>query len=246
MRQLLILLMMLSLSAFAKCKDKPIVIAVVDTGFGFNGVGAEAHLCKYGHKDFTADQRYYKVPSSVDPVPADFNGHGTNIIGTIEQYAQAAHINYCILVLKYYQRGSGNLNLANTIMSFMFAGDIQADYVNYSGGGKEPSVEERIAVERYLDQGGHMTVAAGNDGVNLDNPANTYYPAEYDKRIVVVGSSDNSGKHLPSSNYGSMINRWELGLHVKAYGITMTGTSQATAVATGKQVSLNTNKCEDK
>jgi hypothetical protein len=66
----------------------------------------------------------------------------------------------------------------------------------------------------------------------------------YDKRTVVVGSLDNNGKKMESSNFGSAVSRWELGLNVIGYGIIMSGTSQAAAVATGKIVSENPNKCD--
>ena len=48
------------LSLFASCvfaeqkcqKERPITIAVVDTGFGYGEHGQTKKLCKYGHKDF--------------------------------------------------------------------------------------------------------------------------------------------------------------------------------------------------
>lgn len=65
----------------------------------------------------------------------------------------------------------------------------------------------------------------------------------YDKRIVVVGNKDSFGTRIKSSNYGKLVNRWEIGENQEAYGITLTGTSQATAVATGKLIGENKNKC---
>jgi hypothetical protein len=52
----------------------------------------------------------------------------------------------------------------------------------------------------------------------------------------VVGNVDRSGKIANNSNYGKSITRWEIGVNVKAYGLIMSGTSQATATATGKIV----------
>lgn len=243
----ILLSIFINTNAYAKCSDKPVIVAVIDTGFGYHSVGTEAHLCKYGHKDFTTDQRFFHHPSSVDPVPLDLHSHGTNIVGDIEIYARLTHANYCVVVIKYYEDSVfGNHNLQNTIRGINYATNLHADYINYSGGGNDPSIEEKEAVLRFLNQGGHLTVAAGNDSENLDLPQNGYYPAKYDPRIVVVGSLDNYGKPLRSSNFGSTVNRWELGLAVTSYGITMSGTSQATAIATGKQVSKSPNKCEAK
>jgi len=233
--------------SYAKCSDKPIVIAVVDTGFGYKDAGNEAHLCKHGHRDFTYEQKFYHHPNSIDPVPLDTQGHGTNIVGIIETYTKLTRVNYCIMILKYNE-GSwiGNNNMINTVNSFNYATNMGVDYINYSSGGQEPNESEKVAVLRFLDQGGRMVVAAGNDNLNLDLFQNGFYPAKYDRRLVVVGSLDYNGNKLLSSNFGSIVNRWELGLLVTAYGVTMSGTSQATAIATGKLVSKIPNKCEGK
>jgi subtilisin family serine protease len=97
-----------------------------------------------------------------------------------------------------------------------------------------------------LNGGGHLITAAGNDAENLDLPNNHYYPAQYDKRIVVVGALDSYEVQTYFSNYGKVVTRWEHGLMVTGYGITLSGTSQATAIATGKMVGNNPNKCETK
>ena len=207
-------------ASYAKCSDKPVVVAVIDTGFGYGGAGVKARLCRFGHKDFTQYNKSYLIPGIVDPVPLDIHGHGTNLVGIIETYAKLTHTNFCIVVIKYYEgSGWGNHNLLNLIKSLNYATDIHVDYINYSGGGRDPSDAERAAVLRFLNQGGHMTAAAGNDSENLDLPQNGYYPAKYDPRIVVVGSLDKYGKHLPSSNFGSIVTRWELGLDVTDMGL---------------------------
>lgn len=238
---LFLIVILFSINAYAKCTDKPIRIAIVDTGFGFKSKGQEARLCKYGHKDFTEEQKFSDPTNDKLKVPLDINGHGTNIVGIIEGYAKEAHINYCIVVLKYYTR-DGMHNLRNTINAFNYASDMRIDYINYSAGGTEPSNSEKSAVKRFLNGGGILIVSAGNDGTNLDLYG--YFPAQYDKRTIVVGSLNKRGSRLLSSNYGTIVNRWEIGIDVIGYGISMSGTSQAAASATGKIVSQNTNKCD--
>ena len=70
---------------------------------------------------------------------------------------------------------------------------------------------------------------AGNEGQEGCN----YYPACYDSRIIVVGSSNQNGVRLDSSNYSSKVDAYMDGYEVKADGITHSGTSQSTAKMTG-------------
>lgn len=237
---LFILLSAFSSTSYSTCKDEPVKIAVVDTGFGYHGHGIEAKLCKSGHVDFTTNQK----PS--DSVPLDTIGHGTNIVGIIESYAKKTNVNYCVVILKYYRDDNfGINNLMNSIAAFKYATVNGIKYINYSAGGKDASDEEKEAVEDFLNKGGTFITAAGNGAVELGKNG-TYYPAMYDKRIIIVGSTYRNGTHLLSSNYGKLITRWEFGCPVTAFGITMCGTSQATATASGKILSQNPNKCDIK
>ena len=226
----------------ARCKKNKIVkIAVVDSGFGWNERGHGAKLCKYGHKDFSSDHQLTGSFDTKDPVPLDTMGHGTNIVGIIDDQLKKTNLNYCIVVIKYYSvNQSGEMNLNASIKAFQYAVNLNVDYINYSGGGDNFSVEESNVVKKYLDKGGRLIAAAGNDGRDLT--LGSYYPAMYDKRIIVVGNRTADGVRSVLSNYGSPVNRWEVGENVKAYGITLTGTSQATAAATGKIVSES--KCD--
>ena len=103
---------------------------------------------------------------------------------------------------------------------------------------------EKAAVKRFLDHSGKIIAAAGNEHASLELAENAYFPALYDKRIIVVGNNTKDGVRSNSSNYGEPVTRWEVGEDVEAYGIVMTGTSQATAVATGKIISESDNKCD--
>lgn len=213
----------------------PIKVAIIDTGFGWNNRGHGAKLCKYGHKDFSADQKYTLNYGTVSSLPVDGNGHGTNIEGLIEKYAQGAK--YCIVIIKAFGvLDSNGAPLENSIRAIRYATSLHVDFINYSAGGGESNVEERKAVQAYLDQGGKFVAAAGNNGENLDSFGHSYYPASYDARIVMVGNLNKEGNRQAISNYGSSVNRWEMGDGVSAWDITLTGTSQATAIATGKLI----------
>lgn len=236
MKKLLIILTIMfpmTIFAFNAC-PKMIKVAVIDTGFGYDGRGKEAKLCKNGHKDFT-------VPNSPDSVPLDVHSHGTNVVGLIEQSLNS--VNYCIVIIKYHHISAGWKNLESTIKAFNYASEIKADYVNYSSGGEDSSAPEKIAVERYLNGGGTLITAAGNDGKELGKNG-TYYPAMYDRRIIAVGNLNADMTRHTTSNYGKLVTRWEVGQNKTAYGITMSGTSQATAITTGKIILEFSKKCD--
>lgn len=226
------------------CTGKPTVIAVIDTGFGFgfDEYGKNhVKLCKYGHKNFTGEA-YSSDFHTVDPVPIDNHGHGTNITGIIDKYAKSKNINYCIVVLEYFDPFARNQsNLANTVRAIHYATAIKADFINYSGGGTEFNDVEALAVKNFLDTGGKFIAAAGNEHADL--AAQPYYPAMSDDRVIVAGNLDGKTKAV-TSNFGDRINYWENGTDVISLGLKLTGTSQAAAIVTGKLVGETKNFCK--
>lgn len=256
MKLIFAVLSLLCINASATCRISPIKIAVIDTGFGYHGEGQapgqEPKLCKYGHKDFSIDGQSTRpsyIEQDHDPrfmYPTDTNGHGTNIVGIIDSYMKKSKVNYCIVILKYYSDAqSGMQNLDATIKAIQYATNIGVDYINYSGGGPTFSNDEYLALKKAEDKKIKVVVAAGNDNSDIGIPGNEYYPASYDlPDTIIVGNKREDGVRSESSNYGTKVNRWEVGENVTAYEITMTGTSQATAIATGKLASENHSKCD--
>jgi subtilisin family serine protease len=227
------------------CTKKPKVIAIIDTGFGKGMADPQIKLCKFGHKDFTDGLTTDEYHLGVE-VPVDAHGHGTHLAGIIDKLAKEAGVNYCLVILKYYTvDAEGHANLERSNSAIQHAINIHADYINYSGGGQLRDLEEEKLVKEFLDQGGKFVAAAGNEGVSID--FFHFYPASYDKRIVVVGATDGLGKRIPMSDYGTGV-RMEIGKNVFStlpggqFGY-MTGTSQATATATGKLVAEEKNTC---
>lgn len=235
-----LIFILLSSQAYAKCKQ--LQIAVIDTGFGYGDIKKDNKLCDGLHMDFSTDHTFSYMGLS-NFIPNDNIGHGTNIVGIIENYTKKTNVNYCIIILKFYSKNQTNeQNLKASIAAIKYATELKVDLINYSGGGPSGDPEEEEAVKKFLDQGGKFVSAAGNDAKNIGSGDANYYPAMYDKRIVVVGNTDKFGVRSKSSNYGNFVNRWEIGENVTGYGITLSGTSQATAVASGKILAKNKNK----
>lgn len=222
-----LLLLVPILSAFSSFRDKPLVIAVLDSGFGYQYRGHEAHLCQYGHKDVTSEQRFTGDYDRAVPIPVDTMAHGTHIVGLIDAQLQGLP-NYCIVIIKVF---SEYYRFPKVIEGIVYATNIKADIINISGGGFSENAEERQAVGAYLQQGGIIVAAAGNERTNIDRKA--YYPASY-PGVIAVGNLNTEGYIAQSSNYGKRIDVWEIGEERIAFGLIGGGTSQATAIATGK------------
>jgi subtilisin family serine protease len=247
MKIILILSLLISTNLYAQ--TKPVVIAVIDTGYTQIKGQPKPNLCKFGHTDLTGE-------SPTGAVPSDNIGHGTHIAQIInKQLSDLPKESYCLVILKYTDRATGDQQaVQNTIGALMRSLNMQVDIINYSSAGSSSSEFERGIVKRILDDKITLVVSAGNSGARIVSeqevahdivfPKNKSvreyeileYPANYDNRVVVVGNLTKSLTANPSSNYGNRVNAWEIGTDVEAGGTISTGTSQATAVHTGKLV----------
>lgn len=225
MRKLLLLILILSACGHfsVQAKKKFITVAVIDTGIHKSIKGHKKGICHYGHKDFTGTGLN------------DTHGHGTNVSGLIHKYAKGRR--YCQVILKFFDpHATGKQNISRITAAIRHAINIKVDFINISGGGIGYTEMEQKMVKRALDRGIIIVAAAGNAKCNLDDKDCEYYPAMHDKRIVVVGNGTTK-KRFPSSNYGSIVDLWVDGDNKKGeYGRAMTGTSQSTAIHTGKLV----------
>lgn len=207
-----------------------IKVAILDTGLDLNDSRLKPYLCASGHKDFTHTDMKDRI------------GHGTHIAGLITKFAGASE-KYCLVIYKTMDpktrmRSGGYVSYIAEAFKEAIANDISV--VNFSGGGPEPSLFEWVSIRRALQQNIIIVVAAGNEGSNLAQQE--FFPASYGfGRMVVVGNLNQNHLPNPSSNYGCVVNKWEVGTNIystlpnKKYGA-MTGTSQATAITTGKIV----------
>ena len=207
MRVLIVLLMILWSSYSALATDSRIKVVVIDTGLA-DAYKDKAHLCPGEHKDFTGTGLN------------DTHGHGTNVVGLIVENAPVS--NYCIVIVKAY---SGNKEHLTDALEYAIK--INADVINLSSGGISSNLKEHIAVAKIIEANIVLIAAAGNNKKDL-NKGCTFYPACYDPRITVVGSN------ASTSNYGFVVDVVIPGDHQTAFGRTMSGSSQSTAIFTGR------------
>jgi major intracellular serine protease len=226
-----ILMSALLVSTPCYSKPKTIKVAVIDTGLDRNDHRFKNVLCKDGHFNF--------VNNSTDTT--DNNGHGTHIAGLIKQHAGVK--GYCLVILKYFDNSSKD-TLPAFIKAVKHANSIGANIVNFSGGGSMFEIAEFEAIKQASKV--KFIVAAGNNGSDISSSFSKFYPASYDlPNVMPVGNLDQSMQRAPSSNFGDSRIIWEVGTDLNSTApckivqkceAKATGTSQATAVYTGKMI----------
>lgn len=218
-------------AAISNPQPPALKIAVVDTGFKALVGEYQPSFCKEGHADFSGILSWSGTPA----LPVDDHGHGTNVASVIANELRDLPPNsYCIYVVKYYpctKDPNGNC-IRNSNSALAHAQSLGADVINYSSYGAGFEAKEAAIVGAILDQGATFVASAGNDGIDIDEKP--VYPASLDERIVVVGYTDMFGKRSKKSNYGSQVDYYAVGENITAGGITMSGSSQATAKITGR------------
>jgi thermitase len=186
----------------------------------------------------------------------DENGHGTHvgalILGfNLNDSARASinkinlreaipgnDINLRIMILKYHNSKTPSENTIKfSTQAIKYAVQMGADIINFSGGGFGFDEDEASAIHLAFTKGILLFCASGNENVNTDRIG--FYPASYKfENIVSVGAIDESNNFLKSSNFGKKtVHILAYGNNVQSYGLEskitkMSGTSQATAIAT--------------
>ncbi len=248
--KIIFMLALISSVAFAKSDD--LVIAVIDTGLDINHPDLKAQLWTNpgeipnngiddDNNGFVDDIHGWNFANNSNDL-TDSHGHGTHIAGIIAGHSPdlpRVSSQVKIMALKYYDpKSSGAQNLINSIRALMYAIDMKAKIINYSGGGVERSQLEEAAIKKASRNGILLVAAAGNESTNTDNSG--YYPANYKlPNIISVASIDMEGHLLSFSNYGAKtVDLATRGKNIYStlpdgkYGM-MSGTSQSTALMTG-------------
>ena len=222
MKYLICLFLLISNVSLAK---EPYRIAVIDTGLDIHDPKYSSYICPTGSKDFTGKG-----------LQDDF-GHGSFVVNTIMSQVTKTD-EFCLVILKYFENESvsNELNEARYMKALKEAIKQHSLYVNYSGTGSWPNLEEKKLINDNQDI--IFFVAAGNSGKNIDNIRYCTYPACFKLPNVYVIGSKHNGIISKFSNYGNTVTIWEDGERV--YGPWLgehkyiSGTSTSVAIHTGK------------
>lgn len=168
----------------------------------------------------------------------DNHGHGTHIAGIIASSPSHDCNGSELMILKYYDpKIQPTDNLRNSLRALLYAMQMKAQLINYSGGGTERSPKEELLIRLAGELEIPVIAAAGNESENTD--LHPYYPANYGTaNIISVTAVSAENNLLPFSNWGQhSVALAAPGLNIYStmpggsYGL-MSGTSQATAIVT--------------
>jgi thermitase len=212
-------LLILLISSIALAED--IKVAVIDTGLDLEDIRFKPYLCATGHQDLTGEGI------------KDYNGHGTHVVGSIIR--NSGHLGFCLVIIKAF-----GWKYSSTVYdaSFQSILNINPTFVNISGGGQKTSLPEKLVIFKMKKT--TFVAAAGNE--NVDISIKKYFPASYPFRnVIAVGSLDQNGLKAETSNYGRLVDAWEIGVDVEStctesINCKMSGTSMATSIHTGKLI----------
>lgn len=206
--KLFVLILLFPSLLFAKTAK----IAVIDSGLDDL---TNVKLCKDGLQDFTNTN-----------MNSSYRKHGNNITHIITDGLEKK--DYCIYHLKYYKDYDlGPLD--NEVKAIDFAIKMKVDIINLSLSGPYGYATEFNVINKALAAGIIVVVAAGNDGFNLDEKCLAFpacYPFHNDRFIVV---SNSRGK---TANHGKVAKFSVDGENIRAGNVTMSGSSQSTALVT--------------
>ena len=223
---------------------KGVTVCLVDSGI--DALHPDfAHLHLVAWKDFV----------NLRPDPYDDNGHGTAMAGLIVANGSLHGVapDVSLIVVKVINSAGfgSSAAVADGIRSCVDPfgdGTRGADVISVSLGSKAPlfvATDVSLAAQWALGRGVFLVASAGNDGGMFDD-GDVESPASASLAIA-VGAVDVSGRIAPFSSIGSTVNRTDPNLKPEvaapgvqlistapgAHYVTTSGTSGATAVATG-------------
>lgn len=192
------------------------IVAVIDSGVAYNHPDLKANMWRNpgetagngiddDRNGFVDDVYGYDFANN-DGNPADDNGHGTHIAGTIGAVGNngvgVAGVAWRarIMALKFLDAsGSGYTSDAVRALNYAVARGAKVVNASFGGGGYDRAMATAVASAR--SRGVIVVAAAGNDGTN--NDVNPIYPANYaGDNLVTVAATDRSDRLASFSNYG--------------------------------------------
>ena len=170
------------------------IVAVVDSGVDLQHPDLKANILSGGH-DFVDGDNF----------PADQNGHGTHVAGTIgavgDNTIGVTGVAWKAKILPVrVLNAKGSASVSTVIQGEQYAAANGAKIVNMSLGGASPSQAEYDTLRGASST--LFVVAAGNDGANVDTTDS--YPCAYDLPNVICVAATGGDDELASfSNYGA-------------------------------------------
>lgn len=214
-------------------------IGVVDTGIDFENIYIKKNINRELSYDFTNTMR-----QDIEKVKC---AHGTHVAGVIAAYPignigmVGVVDNSNVISLRILDENNKNeeciINKASDafVQAIKYAKKNNIRILNCSFSGKSFSQNELNAMENSKDI--LFVLAAGNDGLNLDEEKR--YPACYEmENSIVVAAMNKEGKLYETSNYGSCIDIVApgeniVGTYEKEHFIKANGTSVAAPFVSG-------------
>lgn len=223
----IVLLLFTLVCSHTTVADGRVKIAIIDSGLS-EEQSLQPYVCE--NNNLTDDNK-----------PYDTQGHGTNIVSIISPSINPK--THCIVMYKVWHPSATDrqsISFVNkAFKEISKRNDIK--YINMSMSGGGVNLQEFMFLKQALDNNVTVTVSAGNNGQNLDKQCDIY-PACYakffkNKRFFVVGNQRERGVKHTSSNYGKVVNSWEIGYRIGTP--TLTGTSQSSASLMAKILKNN-------
>lgn len=215
MKTLILIIIALTLNSYALDLNM-IKVAVIDSGIPTNS-SAFPRCDGMKDQDFTGTGI------------ADSDGHATNVANLILNRTEKDRV--CFVFLKYYDSRviAGFLDISNKALAKAI--EYGVDIINYSSSGIGSSQEENRLLDIALSKNIIIVAAVGNDGIDLDESC-IAFPACYKKKLpmVIVGCNDFK------VNHGKVVTIKESCKKKKAGGVTRSGSSQGTAIITGRMI----------
>lgn len=218
MRLLLFTLILTCSLATATTNKSEILVYVVDTGLS---------------KEVKSFKNFLSSKNKEEDL-VDVHGHGTHVTGLI-LFGKDLKTPVCKEVKVVMCRWFYPESKTSTADCFRRARLVNADFVNFSGGGPQYSKTEHRELQ-LLSKKSIIVIAAGNS--NLDLSKDTYYPASLKlQNTYVVGNGNSDQDRCRVSNYGLDNMEWVDGRNVVSYSPNgnlrvLNGTSQAAALKT--------------
>ncbi|KAH8892963.1 subtilisin-like protein, partial [Thozetella sp. PMI_491] len=203
-----------------KRTEKPVRVAVLDTGINLNDPFIQANKARIQCMNFLRDQ---------DGGPmADSSGHGTHVAGLVLKVARNAS-----LYVARIARSHDDLDDEAIAKAIRYAIDIwQVDIISMSFGyrSSEPAPEAIREAIRDAYRANIVMFAAGN---NYGGNEPIAFPANQ-REVICVGATNHEGKKSSFTPWAKGNAHFRtFGEKVVSSGVEKTGTSYATPIAAG-------------